>query len=77
MLGELAAKIRDADIKVDTVTCEGDPARIILRHATSVSADLIAMGTHGRSGMDRLFLGSTAARVVTSAPCAVLTVRFR
>jgi nucleotide-binding universal stress UspA family protein len=37
--------------------------------------DLIVMGTHGRSGLAHLFMGSVAERVVRSAPCPVLTVR--
>jgi nucleotide-binding universal stress UspA family protein len=72
---ELAAKMRDSGITVDTLTCEGYPPRMILDQAKTVGADLIAMGTHGRSGMDRVFIGSTAERVVASAPCPVLTVR--
>jgi nucleotide-binding universal stress UspA family protein len=72
---ELAAKLRETGIRVDTVTCEGDPPEAILDHAKSVGADLIAMGTHGLSGLNRLLLGSTAERVVASAPCPVLTVR--
>ena len=37
--------------------------------------DLIVMGTHGRSGMERLLVGSVAERVIRTAPCPVLTVR--
>ena len=40
-------------------------------------ADMIVMGTHGRTGMARFFLGSVAARVTATAPCPVLTVRGR
>jgi hypothetical protein len=43
--------------------------------ATTRGSDLIVMGTHGRSGVAHLLLGSVAERVVRSAPCAVLTVR--
>jgi len=76
MIEELAAKLRDTGIRVDAVTCEGDPPEgAILHHAKSVGADLIAMGTHGRSGMEGLLVGNTAERVVPSAPCPVLTVR--
>jgi nucleotide-binding universal stress UspA family protein len=75
MIHELAAKLRDTGFAVDTVTCEGDPPEAILDHARSLGADLVAMGTHGRSGTDRLLLGSTAERVVASAPCPVVTVR--
>ncbi len=71
----LAAKLRDTGINVDTVICEGYPPDKIVEQAQSIRADLISIGTHGRSGVNRLFLGSTAERVLGSAPCPVLTVR--
>ncbi len=46
----------------------------ILRHASTLPADLLVMGTHGRSGFSRLLLGSVTERVVRHAPCPVLTV---
>ena len=49
-------------------------ADAIVLYADEVDADLIVMGTHGRSGFDRLTLGSTAERVLRLAPCPVLTV---
>ena len=54
---------------------EGYPADVVLEHASAIGADLIAMGTHGRSGIGRAVLGSTAEHVVATAPCPVLTVR--
>jgi nucleotide-binding universal stress UspA family protein/Zn-finger nucleic acid-binding protein len=71
----LAAKLRDTGLNVDTVICEGYPPDKIVEQARSIRADLISIGTHGRSGVNRLFLGSTAERVLGSAPCPVLTVR--
>ena len=47
----------------------------IVRHAKAETADLIAMGTHGRGPVTHLLLGSVAEKVVRSAPCPVLTVR--
>jgi nucleotide-binding universal stress UspA family protein len=47
----------------------------IVRVAADEHADMIVMGTHGRSGLDRLLLGSVTERVVRRAPCPVLTVR--
>ena len=47
----------------------------IINHATSFSADLIVMGTHGASGVKELFVGSNTQKVVRSAKCPVLTVR--
>jgi len=53
----------------------GDPLFEIVDHARSEHVDLIVMGTHGRTGVSHLFLGSVAERVVRTAECPVLTVR--
>ena len=47
----------------------------IVAKAKEIGADLIVMGTHGRRGVNHLFMGSVAERVVRTAPCPVLTVR--
>jgi nucleotide-binding universal stress UspA family protein len=52
----------------------GEPAETIVRTARDGKFDLIVMGTHGRSGLPRVLLGSVAERVVQHAPCPVLTV---
>jgi nucleotide-binding universal stress UspA family protein len=53
----------------------GAPARAIVDHAHGAGIDLIVMGTHGRSGVAHLLLGSVAERVVRTAACPVMTVR--
>lgn len=53
----------------------GEPAEEILRIVEEKGIDLIVMGTHGRKGIDRMFFGSTAEKVVRAARCPVLTVR--
>ncbi|MDF0676422.1 MAG: universal stress protein [Nitrospira sp.] len=53
----------------------GIPDTIISETAQEVSADLIVLGTHGRTGLRHVLLGSTAERVLTMAPCPVLTIR--
>ncbi|HET9361292.1 MAG TPA: universal stress protein [Vicinamibacterales bacterium] len=53
----------------------GSPARAIVDHAHGAGIDLIVMGTHGRSGVAHLLLGSVAERVVRTATCPVMTVR--
>lgn len=73
-LESAAQPARAAGVKTNLVLLEGDPAEEIARRARTVSTDLVVMGTHGRRGFERLVLGSVAARVVTRAPCAVLTV---
>jgi nucleotide-binding universal stress UspA family protein len=53
----------------------GDAASTICRVAGEIEADVIVLGSHGRTGMSRLFLGSTSEHVVRHAPCPVLVVR--
>jgi nucleotide-binding universal stress UspA family protein len=62
-------------VPVETAVLEGSPSRKIVRYAERKECDLIAMGTHGRGGIDRLLLGSVAERVVRSSEVPVLTVR--
>ena len=52
----------------------GDPAGAILRHAREERCDILVVGTHGRSGVARLVLGSVAERVARESPCPVLVV---
>jgi nucleotide-binding universal stress UspA family protein len=54
----------------------GIPYEEIVRKAEAVKADLVVMGTHGRKGLDHMLFGSTAERVVRTAHCPVMTVRF-
>ena len=54
---------------------EGEPGEAILRTATERHCDLIVMGTHGRTGLDRIIKGSVAEHVLRRAPCPVLTVK--
>lgn len=56
-----------------TVTV-GDPLVGIVDYAKREGIDLIVMGTHGRTGLTHMFLGSVAERVVRTAPCPVLTI---
>jgi nucleotide-binding universal stress UspA family protein len=53
----------------------GDPASAIVEEAERENADLIVMGTHGRTGLSRLLMGSVAEAVVRRAKCPVLTVK--
>jgi universal stress protein A len=58
-----------------TVIVTGIPCDEITATAATIDASLIVIGTHGRTGLDRILFGSTAERVVRSACCPVLTVR--
>jgi len=61
--------------EVTSRIASGVPHREILREARETGADLIVIGTHGRTGVEHVIFGSTAERVVRMAPCPVLTVR--
>jgi nucleotide-binding universal stress UspA family protein len=74
-LDKLTAKAQSAGIRASSLTMTGDPAEQIVRAARSKRADLIVLGTHGRSGLNRFFVGSVAQRVIAAAPCPVVTVR--
>jgi nucleotide-binding universal stress UspA family protein len=54
----------------------GYPADVIISYAREIDADLIVLGTHGRTGLTHLLLGSVAERVVQRAHCAVLVTRM-
>jgi nucleotide-binding universal stress UspA family protein len=66
----------DPHIGVHHVFLEGDPATEIVRYAKDAGMDLIVMGTHGRTGLERLLMGSVAERVLREAPCSVLVVKL-
>jgi nucleotide-binding universal stress UspA family protein len=65
-----------AGVEVVEALREGAPHSTILEYAAEEDADVIVMGTHGRSGLDRYLLGSVTERVVRTADIPVLTVRM-
>lgn len=64
-------------ITIDAAVREGSVAAEILEHAETMQANLLVIGTHGRSGFERLLLGSVAERVLRKARCPVMTVPGR
>jgi nucleotide-binding universal stress UspA family protein len=66
----------DTRIPVTHVLLQGDPASEIVRYGRDAAVDLIVMGTHGRTGVERLLMGSVAERVLRDAPCSVLVVKM-
>jgi nucleotide-binding universal stress UspA family protein len=65
----------DPNIALEHLLKEGDPATEILRTAQAKDCGLIVMGTHGRTGVRRLLLGSVAEQVLRKSTCPVLTVK--
>lgn len=76
-LARLVVQARRRGVRTRAILREGTPYSEIERAARGLKADLIVIGTHGRTGMSRLFLGSVASRVVALARCPVLSVRPR
>jgi universal stress protein A len=74
-LRALATSLAPGGAPTTTEVREGRPADVIVDVARSAEADLVVVGTHGRTGVAHAVLGSVAERVVRTAPCPVLTVR--
>jgi nucleotide-binding universal stress UspA family protein len=66
----------DQRIPVQHVLLQGDPAAEIVRYGKEAAMDLIVIGTHGRTGLDRLLLGSVAEKVLRDAACSVFVVKL-
>ena len=62
-------------VKIHTEMLEGVPAKEIVEFAEKKKADLIVMGTTGKTGLERILLGSVAERVIKNAHCPVLVVK--
>lgn len=72
---EAAERLKRAGLRASARVIEGDAASELIRVARDDQADLIVVGTHGRTGLSRLVLGSVARRVMVHAGCSVLVVR--
>lgn len=73
-----AADLRRRGLEVRVLACaaeSGDVAKHILEAAAEIGADAIVLGTHGRTGLSHLLLGSIAEKVIRRAPVPVITVR--
>ncbi len=74
---DIVARLERKGIGSTGLVETGSPYNVILRTAEERKCDLVVMGTHGRSGVSHLLLGSVAEKVVRAATCPVLTVRGR
>jgi nucleotide-binding universal stress UspA family protein len=71
-------QIRPVNVKIPVqhILLEGNAADQIIGYAAANQTDLIVMGTHGRTGLERLLMGSVAEKVLRNAPCSVLVVKM-
>ena len=76
MLTRLASQVEASGVACTPKIVEGNAANEITDRARTLGADMIVVGTHGRTGLAHIVLGSIAERVVRHATCPVLTVPF-
>ena len=76
-LNAIVGRARKAGVRATGLLLEGVPHERVARAARAKKVDLLVIGTHGRTGLAKFFLGSVAARVIASVSCPVLTVRGR
>jgi nucleotide-binding universal stress UspA family protein len=69
--------MKKIDMPVKKVIKNGAPFVEIIEYVKAESIDLVVMGTHGRSGIEHILIGSVAEKVVRKSPCPVLTIRPR
>lgn len=74
-LEALVKRVKRTRVNVSGLVLKGTAHDQIIRSAKSRRADLIVMGTHGRTGISKFLMGSVAGRVISEASCPVLTVR--
>ena len=72
---DVARRLSAAGLAARGRALDGDPRATLLEIAHEEKADLIVVGSHGRTGLGKLLMGSVASHVVTHAPCSVLVVR--
>ena len=71
----VATELAAAGLKADGRAMDGDPRDVLVEACRAEHADMIVLGSHGRTGLAKMLMGSVAAHVVTHAPCSVLIVR--
>lgn len=72
---EVRKQSEEFNIKTSTFTAEGEAYEVITRLAKDEKADVIFLGSHGRTGLKRLLMGSVAERTIGHSPCPVLVVK--
>jgi len=76
LVAAAAPALKERGLLVETRVTRGDPRFSIVDEAKAWGAELIVVGSHGRTGLAKLFLGSVASHVTTHAPCSVLVVKL-
>jgi len=72
-----ARELTGAGFSTEARVVRGDPRDALVDTARTMGADLVVVGSHGRTGLAKLVLGSVASHVVTHSPCSVLVVKMK
>jgi len=75
LVSQAEQELRDSGFKTEGRVLRGDPREAIIRAVQEAGADLVVVGSHGRTGLTKLLMGSVASHVVAHAPCDVLVVK--
>ena len=75
MIETIEKELERVGAKGEAFAVDGTPASAVAKKAEEIDAELVVVGTHGRTGLARLTLGSVAESVVRAAGCSVLVVR--
>lgn len=70
-------ELRAAGLTTEARVVRGDPREALVDAARTWGADLIVVGSHGRTGLNKVLMGSVASHVVTHAPCTVVVVKLK
>jgi len=76
LVSQAERELRESGLVTEARVLQGDPREAIVQTAKDEAADLVVVGSHGRSGIAKLVMGSVASHVVTHAPCSVLVVKM-
>lgn len=76
-MSKLIGRLKKSDVKARGLLLKGSAHDQIVKAAKSKKANMIVIGTHGRTGLSKLFMGSVAGKVISLATCPVVTVRGR
>lgn len=74
-MAKLMRRLQRSKVKAKSLLLRGSAHDQIVKAAKSKKVDMIVIGTHGRTGLSKLFMGSVAGKVVSAATCPVVTVR--
>jgi nucleotide-binding universal stress UspA family protein len=77
LVARVERELSEAGLSAETRVMKGDPRDALVDTARGLHADLVVVGSHGRTGLAKLVLGSVATHVVTHAPCSVLVVKLK